>query len=169
MNKRYFLSLLVFTAAVVVGCHSRRDTSCDTLERVSLTSETSQVHVSDSLDPELDVPFRVERMPAYPGCETLSAEQVGGCTTGKVEQFIAQTVRYPALAIAQDLQGVVYVYYEIDQAGDVVNIKVRRGVHKLLDQAAIKAVKKLPKHQPGTQDGKAVRVMYTLPVSFRIK
>jgi protein TonB len=63
----------------------------------------------------------------------------------------------------------VYVYFEVSKEGKVENIQVRRGVDKRLDDEAVRAVKSLPLFEPGKQQGRNVRVQYTIPVKFTIK
>jgi periplasmic protein TonB len=111
----------------------------------------------------------VEKMPAFPGCENLRGDELKACTESSVIQYVSKTVKYPAIAKDAGIQGTVYVYYEIDKSGAVTNVEVLRGVHPSLDKAAEMVVKNMPKHSPGEQRGKPVRVRYTIPVRFTIK
>jgi protein TonB len=113
--------------------------------------------------------FKVEKLPAFPGCEDVKQDEIKACTEGKVITFVQSTAKYPEIAKEAGIDGTVYVYYEIDKKGNVANAKVVRSVHKYLDEAALDAVKKLPKHTPGSQQGKAVAVKYNIPVRFTIK
>ena len=72
-------------------------------------------------------------------------------------------MKYPAIAREAGIQGTVFVYYEIDKKGEIDNVEVLRGVHPSLDKAAETVVKNMPKHSPGEQRGKPVRVRYTKP------
>ena len=111
----------------------------------------------------------VEKMPAYPGCEDLRGEELKQCTERAVITKVQTSVKYPAIAKDAMIQGTVFVYYEIDKKGEVVNVEVLRGVHPSLDKAAQTSVENLPNHSPGEQRGKPVRVRYTIPVRFTIK
>ena len=113
--------------------------------------------------------FKVEKLPAFPGCEDVTVDEIKGCTEGKVIGFVQSNAKYPEIAKEAGIDGTVYVYYEIDKKGNVANAKVVRSVHKYLDEAALEAVRKLPKHTPGSQQGKAVAVKYNIPVRFTIK
>lgn len=64
--------------------------------------------------------------------------------------------------------GVVILEAIIDERGDVVNLKVLKGLPKGLDQAALDAVKGW-KFKPATLEGKPVKVYYTLTVNFTIE
>ena len=98
----------------------------------------------------------VEQMPEFPGGEL-----------GLVK-FIQNNVKYPALAKEYNITGRVYVSFVVDKSGQVTKVKLVRGVDKNLDAEALRVVKSLPKYKPGKQRGKAVRVMYTIPITFSL-
>ena len=69
------------------------------------------------------------------------------------------------------ISGTVFVNFVIGQDGKVKDIKVLRGVPggKMLDEEAIRVIKKLPPFNPGKQRGKPVSVSYNLPVRFILR
>lgn len=77
-------------------------------------------------------------------------------------------VEYPEFAKKAGIEGRVFVQFVVDENGNVQNPKVTRGVHKLLNEEAIRAVKQM-KFTPGRQRGKPVKVQMSLPVTFRLK
>jgi len=81
---------------------------------------------------------------------------------------LQQAVEYPEFAKKAGIEGRVFVQFVVDEQGNVQNPQVTRGVHKLLDQAAVEAVKEM-KFKPGKQRGKAVKVQMSLPVTFRLR
>jgi len=99
----------------------------------------------------------VEEMPEYPG------------GVQELRKFIAQTVRYPEAAQKKSIQGKVYVSFVVEKDGSVGAAKVVRGVDPSLDQEALRVVGLLPKWTPGKQKGEAVRVSYTIPISFKLE
>ena len=52
--------------------------------------------------------------------------------------------------------------------GSISKAKVANKVDELLHAEAIRVVEAMPKWNPGKQNGKEVRVKYTLPVTFRL-
>ncbi len=98
----------------------------------------------------------VEEMPEFPGGNEA------------LKKFIAETVKYPADAIKEGIQGKVYVTFVVKSDGTVANAKIVRGAHPLLDNEAIRVVNILPTWKPGKQGGKAVNVAYTIPVMFAL-
>ncbi|MCH2200104.1 MAG: energy transducer TonB [Flavobacteriales bacterium] len=111
----------------------------------------------------------VENGPALPPCLEYQGKQRSQCTTEELTSCLAKRSRYPKQAIAEDAAGTVYVSIEINRYGFVQNAKVLRGVHPLLDMAALDAVYNLPPMTPGAQQGVPVTVQYTLPLRFQIR
>jgi protein TonB len=75
---------------------------------------------------------------------------------------------YPEVARKARVEGIVILEAIITQNGHVENAKVLRGVHPLLDQAAVNAVRKW-RYKPATLNGKPVRVHSTVTVNFKLK
>jgi len=98
----------------------------------------------------------VENMPIFPGGDL------------GLMKYIQKHVKYPAIAKEYNITGKVYVSFIVDKSGSVTNVKIVRGVDKNLDAEAVRVVKSLPKYKPGKQRGKAVRVMFTIPINFTL-
>ncbi|MFB6273274.1 MAG: energy transducer TonB [Salinibacter sp.] len=81
---------------------------------------------------------------------------------------LQKAVEYPKMAKKAGLEGRVIVQFVVDENGNVQTPKVIRGVHRLLNNAAIKAVRK-QKFKPGKQRGRPVKVQMALPVSFTLR
>jgi protein TonB len=81
---------------------------------------------------------------------------------------LQQSVEYPEFAKKAGIEGRVIVQFVVDEKGNVKNPKVTRGVHKLLNEEAVKAVKE-QSFKPGKQRGQAVKVQMSLPVTFRLQ
>ncbi|NVO19115.1 MAG: energy transducer TonB [Bacteroidetes bacterium] len=84
-------------------------------------------------------------------------------------KFIAQNIEYPKQAIENSIQGTVYVSFIIDSKGKVTDVKVLRGIGGGCDEEAIRVVKMMPAWHPGKNNGKEVRVQYSMPVSFKLQ
>jgi len=132
-------------------------------------SEIEEVEEVEEEEEAEDVVFmRVENMPAFPGCENEPRDKITDCTGLKVRTYIQQNVKYPQICLDANIQGKVWVYYEIGRDGKVKNAKIAKGVHSKLDAEALRVIKRLPPHTPGSQQGKKVTVKYTIPVNFKI-
>lgn len=99
----------------------------------------------------------VEKMPQFPGGEKA------------INEFISKTLQYPVIAQENGIQGKVVCSFIINQDGSVTDAEVVSGVDPSLDREALRIVSAMPKWTPGTQRGKAIRVKYTMPVTFTLQ
>ncbi len=82
--------------------------------------------------------------------------------------FLRKNVRYPELAIKNQVQGVVLLVFVIEIDGSVSNIRVSRGIGGGCDEESVRVTKMMPQWDPGKRNGKAVRVLVRMPIVFRI-
>lgn len=80
--------------------------------------------------------------------------------------YIGQHLKYPAIALEQDIQGTVVVQFTIDEEGKASKATIIRCLSKECDQEAIRVVLSLPPFKPATKNGKPVATRYTLPLRF---
>ena len=99
----------------------------------------------------------VEQMPSFPG--GLSALQT----------WLASNVTYPAQAVENGIQGRVIVAFIVERDGTITNVRVAKSVDPSLDREALSVVKRMPRWNPGKQNGKAVRVKFSAPVTFKLQ
>ena len=78
-------------------------------------------------------------------------------------------LRYPKNSRAMGIQGKVIVSFIVEEDGSIGHIRVLRSVWDDIDAEAVRIISKLPKWNPGLQDGKPVKVVYSIPISFSIK
>lgn len=98
----------------------------------------------------------VEQMPEFPGGNEGLAK------------YMLKTVRYPAKAQEEELEGRVMVGFVVDAQGKVTDAKVEKSLSPETDAEALRAVKAMPDWKPGQQDGKPVSVKFLLPVTFKL-
>ena len=122
--------------------------------------------VSFSQEKEIDFDS-VERPPIYPGCEPYT-QQLRSCTQRKIQIHINKNFRYPEFAQKTGIQGRVFVQFIIDKDGSIVGIRTR-GPHPILEIEAKRIISILPKFIPGYVDGKAVRVPFSMPITFKLQ
>jgi protein TonB len=118
-----------------------------------------------------DVPFAViENVPVYPGCETAGNNAAKKkCMSEKIQKFVQKKFN-TELANDLGLEGRqrISVQFKIDNKGNVVDVRAR-APHPKLESEAVNVVKSLPKMTPGMQRGKAVGVIYALPILFQVE
>lgn len=96
----------------------------------------------------------LEQPPTYPG------------GMNKFYAFLSTQLKYPDLALASQTQGTVLTSFIVEKDGTLSSIKVERELGFGLDEEAIRVLKQSPNWIPGHQNGRAVRVRYSLPIRF---
>jgi len=81
-------------------------------------------------------------------------------------RFLQYNIRYPAKAFEDKIQGKVFISFVVEKDGSLTDIKVLRGIGGGCDEEAVRVMKTSPKWRPGIQNGRPVRVQYTMPISF---
>lgn len=84
-------------------------------------------------------------------------------------KYLGTNIKYPTISQEMGSMGRVIVQFVVDKDGTITNPTVARGVDAYLDKEAIRVVSSMPKWKPGVQNGKKVRVKYTVPVVFRLQ
>ena len=96
-------------------------------------------------------------MPSFPGGQKALME------------FMGKNIKYPTVSQETGVQGKVIVQFVVDKDGSIINPTVVRSIDPYLDKEALRVIKSMPKWKPGMQRGKAVRVKYTVPVTFKLQ
>ncbi len=96
----------------------------------------------------------VETVPEFPGGLDAFAK------------FLAHNIRYPARARENNTSGRVIINFLVERDGEITNIKIARGIGDGCDEEAVRVMKLSPPWKPGMQNGRAVRVAYSVPISF---
>jgi protein TonB len=98
----------------------------------------------------------VEQEPTFPGGPDA------------FNKFLSNTIKYPAVDRENNVTGKVYVSFVVEKDGSLTDIKAIRGPSETEKDEAIRGLKKSPKWKPGIQNGRPVRVLYTIPVNFTL-
>ena len=119
-----------------------------------LRDNQTQGGTSAPVEEEAKVYNVVEQMPSFPGGEAA------------LLKYVTTHIKYPAIAQEQEISGVVVLRFVVKEDGSVGEVIVQKSLEKHCDEEAVRVVKSLPRFIPGKQQGKAVRVWYTLPVRY---
>ena len=98
----------------------------------------------------------VDQQPSFPG------------GTNALNTFIVSNLKYPVFAQEKGIQGRVVVKFIVEKDGSISNVEVDRSVNPGLDNEAMRVVKAMPKWIPGQINGKAVKVKWSFPFTFRL-
>ena len=82
-------------------------------------------------------------------------------------QSIYSKIKYPSDAQKAGIEGKVYLLIYINEKGDVDDVKVLKGLGAGCDEAATAAIKDT-KFTPGKDNGKAIKVKLSLPITFKL-
>ena len=99
----------------------------------------------------------VEVMPSFPGGQAALFE------------WLSKNIKYPVVAEENGVQGRVIVTFVVERNGSITDVKFVKSVDPSLDKEAVRVVKAMPHWIPGKQNGSAVRVKFTVPVTFRLQ
>ncbi len=135
--------------------------------------ENFPVVVKDTIknNQEKDVYHEVEVMPVF---------SQGG--ENGLMNYIASNVKYPEKSRKEGIEAKVYVQFTVDKDGKVIDVTEKKTIaHKTNDKGksnpckapeltkeALRVISSLPEFTPGYQKGKAVKVLFTVPINFKL-
>jgi len=162
-------SLLTYETNYVDGDRHGKSISYDSLGQVK---EEYEYEYGELLTPISDTTINVtQEMPRFLGCEDMNLDdtELHKCATNKLLTYVYSSLRYPASARENNIQGNVLSQFVVNAEGDVTEIKILNGVCDDIKKEALKLLNDMPKWRPGMADGKPVDVLYTLPIKFRLR
>lgn len=131
----------------------------------------SKAVVTEAPDQEvMEIPFElIENVPVFPGCENEQGNEAKKkCTSQRITEMVHQNFN-GELGKKLGLTGInrIIVQFKIDRNGNIGEVR-SRAPHPNLEQEAERVVKLLPKMTAGSQRGRPVDVVYSLPIVFDV-
>jgi len=117
-----------------------------------------------------DQSITIDSSGAKPSSVFTSVEQVPqfpGGLDGFVS-YISKNIKYPANSRDKGIQGKVIISFIVEQDGALSGVHVTRGVADDIDKEALRVITASPKWEPGIQNGRSVRVAYSVPIAFAL-
>ena len=143
---------------ILVGEQARQNSSLsevDLSKEIQARQNSGQAGTQKLADNKIyDV---VEEMPQFPGGPSAMFE------------YLSKSIHYPKEAEEKGILGRVIVTFVVEPDGSISNVKVSKSVDPLLNKEAVRVVESMPHWIPGKQNGNAVRVKYTTPVTFKLQ
>ena len=81
--------------------------------------------------------------------------------------WISDNITYPLSADVNSIEGKVVVTFDVNVDGSIGNVKVKESSHPILDSEVVSKVESMPSWIPAKQNGRKVKVKYTLPIVFK--
>lgn len=83
-------------------------------------------------------------------------------------KYLSNHIKYPAVARENNTQGRAIVQFVCEKDGSLTDVKCIRDPGDGCGDEAVRVVKASPKWKPGIQNGRPVRVQYSVPVNFTL-
>jgi protein TonB len=78
-------------------------------------------------------------------------------------------MKYPDAARENNIEGRVIVKFVVNEDGKISDIQIARSLERSCDEEAKRVVASMPPWKPGKQNGKAVKVLFNLPIVFKLE
>ncbi|MEI7661888.1 MAG: M56 family metallopeptidase [Bacteroidota bacterium] len=98
-----------------------------------------------------------DKQPGYPGGEEARMK------------FLVENIKYPELALKNNVAGKVFVGFNVETDGSITNVKVLRGIGSGCDEEAVRVIKMMPKWIPGELKGNPIETNFVIPIKFALK
>ncbi len=99
-----------------------------------------------------------EQMPDYPGGYE------------EMIKYISTNIKYPRLARENNIEAKVLISFVVGKDGKLSDFQILGEESEWgFEEEAIRVLKNMPAWLPGRQDGKAVNVKFTLPISYKLE
>ena len=101
----------------------------------------------------------------------FTSVEVAPAPQGGLEEFykyVARNYNYPPQAQEQGVSGRVLLQFVVERDGSLTDIQVLRDLKYGTGEEAVRMLKRAPKWKPGIQNGRPVRVQFTLPIQLNL-
>ena len=131
-----------------------------------------EINIADEIDePVGDWEPTIEEEPEIEDIEVIYIAEVmpyfpGGYAA--MMSFLHKNMTYPLLAKEANISGTVYIEFIVEKDGSITNVVLLREIGGGCDEEAVRVINMMPKWSCGLQNGRPVRVKFTLPVKFSL-
>lgn len=160
---RVLLMLPAVALSVIVASSCKSDINTEMNVNAQAAPPTDvywDIEEFETEEPDTSQVFMVvEELPKFPGGEEALFD------------YLRNNIQYPERCKENKIQGRVLITFVVNKDGSIVEPAVVKsagpeGVE--LDVEALRVVSSMPAWTPGKQKGEAVRVRYTVPITFRL-
>ncbi|WP_337785287.1 TonB family protein [Prevotella sp.] len=134
--------------AHVAAVKVQKDKALEEATSLSMASDTAETKSGK------EFPCIPETFPQFPGGHIALVE------------YLSKNIKFPKEKEKENVRARVVASFTVDKDGSITDAKIVRSQGEAFDNEALRVINGMPKWIPGTQNGKAVRVKYILPVTF---
>jgi periplasmic protein TonB len=136
---------------------------------IAIVNDVVETAVNEAPPEKVEVVVQEEKAieeeePAFIIVEEPATFQGGDLNSFRT--WVEKNLEYPAIAAENGISGKVYVQFAVNSKGEVVDVKVLRGVDASLDKEAVRVISTSPKWNPAKQGGRNVKQQFVIPLSF---
>jgi periplasmic protein TonB len=137
----------------------------------NVTKEGEETEEVAAAPPPVEAPKEVEIEKPKEEEIFTSVEQNPEFPGGNIEalKYIAKNIKYPSAAQRANVSGKVFIKFVVERDGAIGDVQILKGIGFGCDEEAQRVIKSMPKWTPGKQNGRNVRVWFTLPVNYQLE
>jgi protein TonB len=137
--------------------------------QIAIVSDAKEVAVNEPVPEKIEVVVQEEAAIEEEEPVFIIVEEPASFQGGDLNSFrewVEKNLEYPPVAAENGISGKVYVQFAVNSKGEVVDVKVLRGVDPSLDKESIRVIMSSPKWNPAKQGGRNVKQQFVIPLSF---
>lgn len=134
--------------ARVAAVKVQEEKALEEASSLSMASDTAETKYGK------EFPCIPETFPQFPGGHIALVE------------YLSKNIKFPKSKEKENVRARVVASFTVDKDGSITDAKIVRSQGEAFDNEALRVINGMPKWIPGTQNGKAVSVKYTLPITF---
>lgn len=134
--------------AHVAAVKVQEEKALEEASSLSMASDTAETKYGK------EFPCIPETFPQFPGGHIALVE------------YLSKNIKFPKSKENEDVKVRVVTTFTVEKDGSITDAKIVRSQGEAFDNEALRVINGMPKWIPGTQNGKAVSVKYTLPITF---
>lgn len=139
---------VVGETARVAAVKVQEEKALEEASSLSMASDTAETKSGK------EFPCIPETFPQFPGGHIALVE------------YLSKNIKFPKEKEKENVRARVVASFTVDKDGSITDAKIVRSQGEAFDNEALRVINGMPKWIPGTQNGKAVSVKYTLPITF---
>ncbi len=111
----------------------------------------------------------LEIRPYLKMCANEDEAERQACTERQYLAAVYKHIRYPEQAREEDITGRAFLQFMVKNEGAISEIVVLRGISASIEQECLRAMTFMPEWMPGIKNGKPEKVLFNMPINFKLE